>query len=100
MTLEQTTEWILRAASAQDLEGLRAAGEERQSAIAALSSVPPTQALRDAVAASIGAGKEARRAIHAIRQQLRKEGRRLANIDRGFLRTQTPAAAHRIDCQG
>lgn len=100
MTLEQTTEWVLRAAEEQDLAVLQAASKERRSAIAMLSSIPPTPALRDAIVQSIAAGKEARRAIHAIRHRLRKDGRRLMSIEQGFLRTLAPVAEHRVDCSG
>jgi hypothetical protein len=99
MTLEQATRLILAAAAAHDLEALQAASNERKSSIAMLASIPPTPALRDAVEASIAAGEEARRAIRAIQQRLRKDHRRLANIKHGFLRVQIPAT-HRIDCQG
>jgi hypothetical protein len=99
MMLEQNTLRILAAAGAQDLAELQAASRDRQSIIATLSSVPPSSELREAVVASIAAGKEAKRAIHAIRQRLRKEGRRLVSIEHGFLRTEVPAE-HRIDCKG
>jgi len=100
MTLEQTTRRILAASDAQDLEALQAASKERESAIAMLASLEPTPALRDAVAASLQAGEEAKRTIHSIRQRLRKDSRRLANIEHGFLRVHAPAAKHQIDCQG
>jgi hypothetical protein len=99
MTLEQSTRLILAAADARDLEALQAASKQRESSIAMLASMPPTRALRDAVDASIAAGEEARRAIRAIQQRLRKDHRRLANIKHGFLRAQLPAT-HQIDCQG
>jgi len=100
MTLERTTERILKAAEAQDLAALAAASLERQSAISMVYLMPQTPALRDAVAASIAAGAEAKRAIQAIRQRLRKEGRRLVNIEQGFLRGLAPAAPHRVDWRG
>jgi hypothetical protein len=100
MTLEQTTEHILAAAEAQDLAGLQAAGKLRDEAIAALDSVPATPGLRNAVAASIAAGEEAKRAIRVIKQRLRSESRRLANIEHGFVRALRPAARHRVDCKG
>jgi hypothetical protein len=99
MTLQQTTRRIQKAAEAQDLEALQAASIERATAIAALASIVPTPTLREAVAASIAAGDEARRAIHSIRQRIRKDSRRLANIQHGFLRALLPSA-HRIDCKG
>jgi hypothetical protein len=100
MTLEQTTQRILAAAEAQDLEALQAASKERQAAIAMLASLEPTPALRDAMAESIAAGQEAARAIRAIRQRIRKDSRRLASIQHGFLRVHAPAAHHQIDCRG
>ncbi len=100
MTLEQTTQRILAAASAQDLAALEAASKLRQSAIAAISSAPPTPLLRNAVAASIAAGEEAKRAIRVIKQRIRNESRRLSNIETGFVRALRPLAAHQIDCKG
>jgi hypothetical protein len=99
MTLEQTTQRTLSAAGAQDLEALRGASKERESAIAALASLPPTPALREAVAASIAAGEEAKRAIRTIRQRTRKDSRRLATIEHGFLRALVPAK-HQVDFKG
>lgn len=100
MTLEQSTTRILAAVEAQDLDAFQEASKEREAAIAALASIPPTPALRDAVARSIAAGEAAQRTIRAIRQRLRKESRRLANIEHGFVRALRPAAKHQIDCQG
>lgn len=100
MTLEQTTRRILTAVEAQDLAALEAASRERNSAIARLASIPPTSDLRDAVAASIAAGEEARRTIRLIKQRIRHESRRLERIENGFLRALRPAAKHRVDCKG
>jgi len=100
MTLEQTTRRVLAAADAQDLAALEAASRQREFAIAGLSSVPPTPELRDAVAASIAAGEEAKRTLRTIQRRLRKDSRRLANIEHGFLRSLAPAAKHQIDCKG
>jgi hypothetical protein len=100
MTLAQTTERILAAAEAQDLAALQAAGKARAAAMGALNSMPPTPALRNAMAASIAAGEEAKRAIRVIKQRIRNESRRLANIEHGFLRALRPVARHRIDCKG
>jgi hypothetical protein len=100
MTLEQTTRRTLAAAEAQDLAALEVASKERESAIAMLPSIPATPELRDAVAASIAAGEEAKRTLRTIQRRLRKDGRRLANIEHGFLRTLAPAAKHQIDCKG
>jgi len=99
MTLEQNTRRIFAAVEAQELEALQASLKERAAAIAMLASIPPTPALRDAVEASIAAGEEAKRAIRAIQQRLRKESRRLANIKQGFLLV-SPPATHQIDCNG
>lgn len=93
MTLEQTTQRILNAAQAQDLEALESASKDRGSLIAVLDRIPATPALRDAVAESIAAGDIAKRTIRAIRQ-------RLMRIERGFLRASPSAAAHRIDYRG
>jgi hypothetical protein len=98
MTLEQITRRIL-AAAAQDLSALQEASKARESSIAMLGSLTPTPELRNAVAASIAAGKEAKRAIRAIQQRLRNDSRRLANIEHGFLRRLVPAK-HQIDCRG
>ena len=100
MTLEQTTGQILVAAEAQDLAALQTASKDREATIAMLGSFPPTAALRDAIVASIEAGEEATRVIRAIKQRMRKDSRRLANIEQGFLRVLAPAATHRIDCEG
>jgi len=100
MTLDQITRRIFAAAEAQDLAALHSAAKERTAALAALASLPPTPELRDAVARSIAAGEEAKRAIRAIRQRIRRDSRRLANIQSGFLRTLAPAATPRIDCRG
>jgi hypothetical protein len=100
MTLEQTTLRILRAVETQDLAVLEQASKERASAMRMLASIPPTPELRDTVAASIAAGEEARRAIRSIRQRLRKDSRRLANIEHGFLRALLPTAHPQIDCKG
>lgn len=93
MTLDETTRRILDAAEAQDLAALHEAAKEREAAIAQLRSLPPTPALRDAVARSIAAGEEAKRTIRAIR-------RKLENIQHGFVRALRPAAKHQVDCQG
>ncbi len=100
MTLERITKRMLAAAEAQDLAALQAISKERQSAIAKLASAPPTPALRDAVAASIAAGEQAKRAIRAINQRLRKNSRRLSHIEEGFLHALLPVARHRIDYKG
>lgn len=100
MTLEQTTHLVLSAAELQELGALEAAGKERASALAALGSLAPTPELRDAVAASIEAGEEAKRTIRAIKQRSRSESRRLERIEAGFVRALRPAAGHRIDCKG
>ena len=99
MTLEQITRRIRAAAEAQDLPALQKAARERQSAIVMLSSMTPTPELRDAVAASIAAGEQARRAIRSIQQRLRRESRRLTTIEHGFLRAPVPVK-HQIDCHG
>jgi hypothetical protein len=99
MTFEQITPRIRAAAEAQDLPALLEASKQRQAAVAMLPSMTPTPELRDAVAASIAAGEEARRAIRAIQQRLRKDSRRLTNIEHGFLRTLVPTK-HQIDCKG
>jgi hypothetical protein len=93
MTLEQTTSRIQAAVQARDIDALQAAAKERASAIALLPSLSPTPELRDAIAASIAAGEEARRTIRATR-------RRVGNIQHGFLRALTPAAKHQVDCKG
>jgi hypothetical protein len=100
MTLDQTTRLILAAAELQDLAALQSASKERESALAALPSLPPTPELRDAVAASMAAGEEAKRALRAIKQRIRKDSRRLAHIEHGFLRTLAPVTNHQLDCQG
>jgi hypothetical protein len=100
MTLEQTTWWILCAVETEDLEALEKASQERVSAMQMLASIPPTLELREAVAASIAAGEEARRAIRSIRQRARKDSRRLENIEQGFLRALLPAAHPQIDYEG
>jgi hypothetical protein len=100
MTLEQTTRRILTAMEALDLEGLEGAAKERDHAIAMLASLPPTPALRNAVAASIAAGEEAKRAIRTIRQRFRRESRRLERIEDGFVRALRPVVHHRVDCRG
>jgi hypothetical protein len=100
MTLEQTTTKILAATDAQDLALLRDACKEREDAMAVLRWAPPTPDLRDAVAASLAAGDEARHAIRAIRQGLVKESRHLMNIENGFLRALRPEAVQRINCKG
>lgn len=100
MTLEQTTRLILAATELQDLGALEAAGKERQAALAGLDSLPATQELRNAVAASLQAGNEARRTIRLIKQRVRQESRRLDRIETGFVRAQRPAERHRIDCRG
>jgi len=99
MTLEQVTTRILAAAEAQDLVALEEASKERESAMTMLPSMPPTPALRDAVAASLVAGEQAKVAIRAIRQRIRMDSQRLANIEHGFLRILAPAE-HQIDCKG
>lgn len=100
MTLEQITKRMLVAAEAQDLEGLEAACIERKTAIAKLASIPPTPALRDAVAASIAAGEEARRATRALKHRMRRDSRRLSSIEEGFLQALLPVARHQIDYKG
>ncbi len=79
---------------------LKAAGEMRAEAIAALDSIRPTFELCDAVKASIAAGEAAKRAIRVIKQRIRHESRRLANIESGFVRALAPAARHQVDCKG
>jgi hypothetical protein len=100
MTLEQSTQRILAAVEAQDLDGLQGASKERDRAIATLASLPPTAALRDAVAASIAAGEEAKRTIRTIRQRVRRESRRLERIEDGFVKALRPVVHHRVDCRG
>ena len=100
MTLEQSTQRILAAVEAQDLALLGAAGKMREEAIAVLASAPATPMLRNAVAESIAAGEEARQAIRAIKQRIRGESRRLANIERGFVRVTRLGVGHRVDCKG
>jgi hypothetical protein len=100
MTLEQTTRLILSAAELQDFAALQAAGKERDAAIAGLGSMPATEQLRNAIAASLHAGDEAKRAIRLIKHRIRSESRRLERIETGFVRAMRPAERHRIDCQG
>jgi hypothetical protein len=100
MTLEQTTQRILRAVEAQDLEALTTSAEQRRSAIAMLRSMPASPGLRDAVAASIAAGEAATRVIRIIRQRMRKDSGRLTQIKDGFLHGSLPAATPQIDCKG
>lgn len=99
MTLKQTTRLILSAAELQDLAALQAAGEERETALARLGSLPPTEELRDAVAESLKAGEEAWRTIRLIKQRIRNESRRLERIETGFVSALRPARTHRIDCK-
>jgi hypothetical protein len=100
MTLDQITRRILAAAEAQDLAALLSAAKERSAAMATLASMPPTPELRDAVSRSIAAGEEAKWAIRAIRQRIRRDSRRLANIETGFLRALAPVVTPRIDYRG
>jgi hypothetical protein len=99
MTLEQTTPRILAAVEVQDLGALEAASKEREAAIAALASIPATPELRDAVAASIAAGEEARRAIRVIKRRSLHESRRLTHIENGFVRALRAPVKHQIDCK-
>jgi hypothetical protein len=100
MTLEQTTEHIRSAAEAQNLEALQAANIERKALIVALKALPPSQELRAAIAASLEAGEEAKRSIRLIKQCLRNDSRRLANIDDGFIRALRPVSVSRINWKG
>jgi hypothetical protein len=100
MTLEETTEAILVAAEAQDLAALEEARKQREEAMAALSTLSPTIALRNAVADSIKAGEDARRALRIMKQRMRDESRRLAQIESGFLHGLGGSVPHRIDCKG
>lgn len=100
MTLEETTEQILAAAEAEDLEALENAHRMREEAMAALMSLEPTEALRDRVAASLAAGEKARRAIHQIKLRIRTESRRLATIEAGFVRCLLPSDKPHIDFKG
>jgi hypothetical protein len=100
MTLEQTTRLILSAAELQDLAALQAAERERQIAIAGLRAMPPTEQLRQDVAASIAAGEVAKRTLRLIKQRMRNESRRLERIETGFVHALRPARTHRIDCRG
>lgn len=100
MTLEETTRLILVAAELQDLAAIQSACKEREAAMAALGSQPPTEELRDAVAQSIDAGEEAKRTIRLIKQRIRNESRRLARIETGFVSALRPAPKPRIDCKG
>ena len=100
MKLEQSTRLILAAVDLQDLGALQAAFKEREAAIAGLCSLPETEELRSAVAASIKAGEEAKRAIRLLKQRLRNESRRLERIETGFVNALRPAARHRVDCRG
>jgi hypothetical protein len=100
MTLEQNTEHIRSAAEAQNLEALQAANIERKAVIAVLKSLPPSPQLRDAISASLQAGEEAKRSIRLIKQCLRNDSRRLANIDDGFIRALRPVSVSRINYKG
>lgn len=100
MTIEQTTPRILAAAEAQNLEALQAACKEREAAIAGIGLLAPTEALRNAVAASLAAGEEAKRSLRVIKQRIRNESRRLAQIETGFVRALRPEAVHEVDCEG
>jgi predicted RNase H-like nuclease (RuvC/YqgF family) len=100
MTIEQTTERIRSAAEAQNMAALQAANVERKTMIATLKSLPPSQQLRDAIAASLQAGEEAKRTIRLIKQCLRNDSRRLANIDDGFIRALRPVSVSRINYKG
>ena len=100
MTLEQTTRLILSAAELQDPAALEVAGRERQTAIAGLGAMPPSEQLRQDLAASIAAGEEAKRTLRLIKQRIRSESRRLERIETGFVRALRPARTHRIDCRG
>jgi hypothetical protein len=100
MKLEQSTRLILAAVDLQDLGALQTACRERESAIGGLGSMPATEELHRAVAASIKAGEEATRAIRLLKQRLRHESRRLERIETGFVNALRPASGHRIDCRG
>ena len=80
----------LAATDLQDLGALEAARKQRQAALARIDSMPATQELRDAVAASLQAGDQAKRAIRLIRQRVRNESRRLDRIETGFVRARDP----------
>jgi hypothetical protein len=99
MTLEETTVAILAAAEAEDLVALEKARLLREEAMAALGSNPPSPELCSAVQASIAAGKEAKRALRAIKQRVRGESQRLATIESGFVRGLRSAGTH-IDFKG
>ena len=100
MTLEQTTRRMLAAVEVQDLDALEAASKEREAAIATLASIPASPELREAVAASIAAGEEAKRTMRVIKQRLRHESRRLTHIENGFVRALRAPVKHQIDCEG
>jgi hypothetical protein len=99
MTLDQTTVLVRAATAAQELEALALAWTERQVAIAAVLSLPPSEELRESIAASIMAGEEATHTLRMIKHRARTEIRRLANIESGFLRAPEPADPH-IDYKG
>jgi hypothetical protein len=100
MTLEETTDAILAAAEAADIEALEEARRLRETAMVALGSNPPSPELCSSIKASIAAGEEAKRAILAIKQRIRGESRRLATIESGFVRELQPAVGPHIDCKG
>ena len=94
MTLDQTTLLVRAATASQELAALELASTERQAAIAAVLSLPPSEELRESIAASIVAGEEATRTLRMIKHRARTEIRRLANIESGFLRAPEPADPH------
>lgn len=100
MTLENSTERILAAVATQNFEALEAGVKQREAAMAAIASAPPTFLLRDAIAASLAAGEEAKRALRVLRQRMRHESRRLSNIEQGFVQALRPAPSYQVDCKG
>jgi hypothetical protein len=99
MTLDQTTLLVRAATASQELEALELACGERQAAIAAALSLPPSEELRESIAASLVAGEEATHTLRMIKHRARTEVRRLANIESGFLRAPEPQDPH-IDYTG
>ena len=100
MNFKESTLSIRAAVEVQSLSGLQAASKERDAAIAAFGALPPSSNLCEAVADSIAAGEEAKNALSLIKQRMRSESRRLADIEQGFLRTMRGEAAPHIDCKG
>ena len=100
LTIDDVHRNAQAAIEAGDLHALHLALEDRRSAIAVLTSAPPSQEMATRIVSAIQAGEALNRGLSTLKIRLRTDAARLAMLHTGFATGLSTAPKNHIDCRG